>query len=134
MPVGEEDPIRRLEQIARATAGRKRLPPYQPAARFLQRWMIRTMNRQRRINLLMSNLPGPPQPMYFAGAKILELFQIGVVQGNVAVQVGALSYAGQLNFDIVADANLVPDLTVFANGMIEDLERLGAGPSRPGTA
>jgi hypothetical protein len=46
---------------------------------------------------------------------------------NVAVQVGALSYVGQLNFDIVADANLVPDLTVFANGMIEDLERLGAG-------
>jgi diacylglycerol O-acyltransferase len=46
------------------------------------------MNRQRRINLLMSNLPGPPQPLYFAGAKILEVFQIGVVQGNVAVQVG----------------------------------------------
>ena len=126
VPVGQEDPIRRLEQIARATAERKRVPPYQPAARFLQRWMIRTMNRQRRINLLMSNLSGPPQPMYFAGAKILEVFQIGVVQGNVAVQVGALSYAGQLNFDIVADANLVPDLTVFANGMIEDLERLGA--------
>jgi len=126
VPVGEADPIRRLEQIARATAKRKRLPPYQPAARLLQRWMIRAMNRQRRINLLMSNLPGPPQAMYFAGAKILELFQIGVVQGNVAVQVGALSYAGQLNLDIVADANLVPDLTLFANGMIEDLERLGA--------
>jgi diacylglycerol O-acyltransferase / wax synthase len=126
LPVGEEDPVRRLEQIARATAERKRLPPYQPAARSLQRWMVRTMNRQRRINLLMSNLPGPQQPLYFAGAKILEVFQIGVVQGNVAVQVGALSYAGQLNLDIVADANLVPDLTVFANGMIEDLERLGA--------
>jgi hypothetical protein len=125
VPVGEEDPIGRLEQIARATAEPKRLPPYQPAARFLQRATIRTMNRQRRINLLTSNLPGPPQPMYIAGAKILELFQIGVVQGNVAVQVGALSYAGQLNFGIVADANLVPDLTVFANGMTEDLQRLG---------
>jgi diacylglycerol O-acyltransferase len=127
VPVSEEDPIRRLEQIARATAERKRLPPYQPAARFLQPWMIRTMNRQRRINLLMSNLPGPPQPLYFAGAKILELFPIGFVQGNVAVQVGALSYAGQLNLDIVADPNLVPDLAVFANGMTDDLERLGAG-------
>jgi diacylglycerol O-acyltransferase / wax synthase len=125
--VGEEDPIRRLEQMARATAERKRLPPYQPAARLLQRWMVRTMNRQRRINLLMSNLPGPQQHMYFAGARILEVFQIGVVQGNVAVQGGALSYAGQLNLDIVADADLVPDLAVFANGMAEDLERLGAG-------
>jgi WS/DGAT/MGAT family acyltransferase len=126
LPVGEEDPIRRLEQIARATAERKRLPPYQPAARLLQRWMIRIMNRQRLINLLMSNLPGPPQALYFAGARILEVFQLGVVQGNVAVQVGALSYAGQLNIDIVADAHLVPDLAVFANGMTEDLERLGA--------
>ena len=40
---------------------------------------------------------------------------------------GALSYAGQLNLDIVADTNLVPDLTVFANGMTEYLQRLGAG-------
>ena len=71
-------------------------------------------------------LPGPPQPLYFAGAKILEVFQIGVVQGNVAMPVGALSYAGQLNFDIVADANLVPDITLFANGVTRDLERLGA--------
>jgi diacylglycerol O-acyltransferase len=126
--VDEEDPARRLEQIACATAERKHLPPYQPAARFLQRWMIRAMNRQRRINLLMSNLPGPPQPMYFAGAQILEVFQIGVVQGNVAVQVGALSYAGQLNLDIVGDANLVPDLRVFADGMAKDLDRLGASP------
>jgi hypothetical protein len=84
------------------------------------------MNRQRRINLLMSNLPGPPQPMYFAGAKILEAFQIGVVQGNVPVQIGALSYAGQLNFDIVGDADVVPDLAAFASGIADDLDRLGA--------
>ena len=128
LPVGEEDPIRRLEQIARETAKRKRLPPYQPSARLLQRWMIRGINRQRRINLLMSNLPGPPQHMYFAGAKILEVFQIGVVQGNVPLQVGVLSYAGQLNFDIVGDANLLPDLGAFAKGMADDLEQLGTTP------
>jgi diacylglycerol O-acyltransferase / wax synthase len=126
LPVGQQDPVQRLEQIARATAERKRLPPYQPSARLLQRWMIRSMNRQRRINLLMSNLPGPPQPMYFAGTKILEVFQIGVVQGNVPLQVGALSYAGQLNLDIVGDVDRVPDLAVFARGMADDLERLGA--------
>ena len=33
LPVGEEKPIQRLEQIAGATAKRKRLPPYQPSAR-----------------------------------------------------------------------------------------------------
>jgi diacylglycerol O-acyltransferase / wax synthase len=126
VPVGDEDPIRRLEKIARATSERKRLSPYQPASRFLQRWMIRTMNRQRTVNLLMSNLPGPPQPVYFAGARILELFQIGVIQGNIALEVGVLSYAGQLNFDIVGDANIVPDLAAFAKGVRADLEQLSA--------
>jgi hypothetical protein len=104
LPVGEEDPIRRLEQIAHATAERKR----------------------SHINLLMSNFPGPPQHMYFAGAKILQVFQVGVIQGNVSLSVGVLSYAGRLNFDIVADANLVPDVSLFAEGMADDLERLGA--------
>jgi diacylglycerol O-acyltransferase / wax synthase len=132
LPVGERDPLRRLEQIASATARRKRLPPYQPAAPFLQRWMVRSMDRQRMINLLMSNLPGPPRPVYFAGAKILEVFQIGVVQGNVPLELGVLSYAGQLNFDIVGDANLVPDLAVFARGMTDDLQLLGAGSTGPG--
>jgi diacylglycerol O-acyltransferase len=126
VPVGEEDPIRRLEEIARATGERKLLPPYQPSGRFLQRWMIRSMNRQRMVNLLLSNLPGPLQPMYFAGAEILEVFQVGVIQGNVPLCVGVLSYAGQLNFDIVGDANLVPDLAAFAKGVADDLQRLGA--------
>ena len=84
------------------------------------------MNRQRLVNLLMSNLPRPPQPMYFAGAKILEVFPIGVIQGNLSLEVGVLSYAGQLNFDIVGDANVVPDLAAFASGVAEDLERPGA--------
>jgi diacylglycerol O-acyltransferase / wax synthase len=135
LAVGEADPTRRLAQVARATAHRKRLPPYQPSARFLQRLMIRTMNRQRTVNLLMSNLPGPLQAVYFAGARILELFQIGVIQGNVPLAVGVLSYAGQLNFDIVGDTSLLPDLAAFAKGMAADLERLGVqrhdeGPCR----
>jgi diacylglycerol O-acyltransferase / wax synthase len=83
---------------------------------------------------LMSNLPGPPQPMYFAGAKILEVFQIGVVQGNVPVEIGVLSYAGQLNFDIAGDADVVPDLDTFARGMADDLDRLGARPVGEGIA
>jgi len=40
--------------------------------------------------------------------------------------VGVLSYAGQLNFDIVADADAIPDLPVFVEGMTAALEELGA--------
>jgi WS/DGAT/MGAT family acyltransferase len=126
LPVSEPDPARALAQIARATRARKRYPPYQPAARFAQRAMIWAMPRQRLVNLFTSNLPGPPQPLYLAGARVLELFQVGVVQGNVTVAVGVLSYAGQLNFTILGDADAVPDLHAFADGVTDALTQLGA--------
>ena len=130
LPVAEPDPVRCLTQIVRATAQRKRQPPYQPSGRLLQRWTVGSMSRQRLVNLLVSNLPGPPAPMRLAGAQVLEMFQIGVLQGNLTVSVGVLSYAGQLTFDIVADSDAVPDLALFAAGMSETLSRLGVLPSR----
>jgi hypothetical protein len=87
--------------------------------------MVRVMSHQHLVNLLASNLPGPPFPMYLAGARVLEVFQVGVVQGNITVSVGVLSYAGQLNFDIVGDADAVPDLPLFAGGVSDTLEELG---------
>ena len=54
------------------------------------------------------------------------MFQIGVIQGNVPLSVGALSYAGEPNFDVAVDVNLVPDVGAFSKGMADDLERLGA--------
>ena len=125
LPVSEPDPVRRLEEIARATRKRKGQAPYQPSARFLQRWMVHGMFHQRLVNLFTSNLPGPPTHMYLGHARILELFQVGVLQGNVTIAVGVLSYAGQLNFDIVADADACPDVQEFADGLGKALQELG---------
>jgi diacylglycerol O-acyltransferase len=131
LPVCEPDAVRRLRYIAAVTAREKGEPPYQPGGRLLQRWMARTMFSQRLVNLLMSNLPGPPMPLYFAGAQVLEMFQVGLVQGNIPLSVGVLSYNGQLNFDIVADRDAIPDLAIFADGLSTALQELGAVPARP---
>jgi diacylglycerol O-acyltransferase len=87
------------------------------------------MARQRLVNVLVSNLPGPPEPLRFAGGRIREIFQIGVVQGTITVSVGALSYAGQLNLVIVGDDDAVPDLATFAAGVRAALDQLGAAAS-----
>ncbi len=89
--------------------------------------MISMMSRQRMVNLLVSDLPGPASPLCLAGARIREMYQIGIVQGNITVSVGALSYAGQLNIVVVGDPEAVPDLAVVAAGMADTLEQLGAG-------
>lgn len=127
LPVAEADPARRLAQIAAATADRKRRPPYQPNARLLQRPMVNMMSRQHLVNLLVSNLPGPAAQLRLAGARIREMFQIGIVQGNVTLSVGALSYAGQLTIAVVGDPEAVPDLAGFTAGMAGTLEQLGVG-------
>ena len=131
LPLGEAGPGRLLARVAAATAPRKRRPPYQPNGRLLQRWMVRVMARQRLVNLLVSNLPGPPVPLFIAGARVTEIFQIAVVQGNVPISVGALSYAGQLNLDITGDSGAVPDLAAFADGVTGTLAELGVLAAAP---
>lgn len=128
VPLGESDAVRRLGQVVRTTRRGKRRPPLQPGGAVLQRWMVAVMSRQRLVNIVVSNLPGPSFPLTFAGARVLEVFQIGVVQGNVAVSVGVLSYAGQLNVEVAADADIVPDLPIFAAGIEHDLRTLSCAP------
>ncbi len=126
VPVSTPGAADRLDCISARTAAQRHLRPLQPSARFLQRGMVHVMKRQRLVNMVISNMPGPPVPLRFAGAQVRETFQLTLLQGNCAVGVGVLSYAGQLNFDIVADPDLVPDVDVFAHGVTAALEELGA--------
>jgi diacylglycerol O-acyltransferase len=77
-----------------------------------------------------ANVPGPRVPLYFAGALVLEVFPVVPLLGNIAVGVGALSYAGQFNLTAVADRDACPDLEVFVRGMRRSLDAL----ARPATA
>jgi len=129
LPLGEADPARRLARIAATTTTRKRQPLHQPNARAVQSWMVHVMKRQHLVNLLVSNVPGPRGPLYVAGARIMEVFQLGTVQGNVTINVGAFSYDGQLNLDVVGDSGAVPDLAIFAGGISDTLSQLDVQPT-----
>jgi hypothetical protein len=86
------------------------------------------MGRQRFMNTYAANVPGPPLPLYFAGTRLLELFPIVPITGNVSIGIGALSYAGQFNVTAVADRDLVPDIGKFTEGMRRSLNILEAAP------
>ncbi len=129
LALGEPDPVRRLDLIAADTAARKRKAhPQVTNGLFgfvaVQRASYRHLPRQRSVNLSVTNVPGPPVPLYLAGARLLELFPMAPVQGNVTLTVGVLSYAGQLNLTAIADRDTCPDVEVFAQGVrsaIDDL-------------
>ena len=69
------------------------------------------------MNLVVTNVAGPPVPLYLAGARLLELFPMLPVMGNLTLVVAVLSYAGQLNLTAVADRDSCPDLEVFTQGV-----------------
>jgi hypothetical protein len=127
--LGESDPVRRLELIAAETAARKRTAHPQSTSGLLrfvavQRASYRFQPHQRFMNLGVTDVPGPPVPLYLAGARLLELFPVAPILGNLTLTVGVLSYAGQLNLTAMADQDTCPDVEVFAQGVRSALDEL----------
>ncbi len=137
LPLGEPDPVRRLELIAAETAARKDKPRPEAGSgifRFVafQRVWYRLFPRQRSVNLVVSNALGPPVPLYLAGARLLEVFPMMPTMGNLTLVVAVLSFAGQLNLTAVADRDGCPDVEVFAQGVrgaLDDLTRSALVPA-----
>jgi WS/DGAT/MGAT family acyltransferase len=139
LPIGVPDPVARLRLIAAQTAQRRKRS--RPSAGTLlrnglaQRAFLRLMARQRWANVYVANVPGPPMPLYLAGAPLLELFPVVPLTGNITLGVGALSYAGQFNITAVADRDACPDVEIFADAVRDVLRSLTAesvAPQSPG--
>ncbi|WP_431096659.1 wax ester/triacylglycerol synthase family O-acyltransferase [Polaromonas aquatica] len=54
-------------------------------------------------NLAISNVPGPPVPLYLAGAKFLTFHPLSIVMHGLALNITIQTYAGHVDFGIVAD-------------------------------
>lgn len=68
-------------------------------------------------------------PLYLAGARLLEVFPLLNLIGNVSLGVAALTYPDQFNIMAVADRDAYPDIDVFAAGVREELDVLAASVS-----
>jgi diacylglycerol O-acyltransferase / wax synthase len=136
LPLGEPDPVHRLELIAAETATRKHKAHPQVGSgifRFAltQRAFLRLFARQRLVNISVTNVMGPPVPLYLAGAPLLELFPMVSLAANFTLAVAVLSYAGQLNLTAVADRDGCGDVEVFAQGMQSALDQLARSVLMP---
>jgi diacylglycerol O-acyltransferase / wax synthase len=137
LPVGLSDPVQRLREITAETARRKaRSRPSVgglPTRGFVGRAMLKLIERQR-VNVESADLPGPPIPLYLAGARVLEVFPLLPLIGKVSLGVGALSYAGQFSIAAVADRDAYPDIGIFAAGLRDELRSLDVKMHSPAAA
>ena len=93
------------------------------AARLLSN--MRVFDRVRPLyNVTISNVPGPPFPLYSAGARLVAMYPLGPITDGVALNITVMSYLGSMCFGLVADREAVPDVWDLAHGVEEALDEL----------
>ncbi len=132
LPLGESDPRRQLAAIAARTAELKESKQAVGAALLTQvaEWTPSTLlslgarnsTRLLPFNLVVTNVPGPQQPMYLLGSEILEAYPHVPLAENLGLGIALLSCNGTLCWGLNADYDLVPDLDFFARTLRESFE------------
>jgi WS/DGAT/MGAT family acyltransferase len=77
------------------------------------------------LNLIVSNVPGPREPLYVAGALVESLFPVSVVVDGVGLNMPVMSYRDHVDLGIVGDRAQIEDawpLMAAARESFEELE------------
>jgi diacylglycerol O-acyltransferase len=82
-----------------------------------------------RASAVMTNVPGPREPVYFAGSPVRGVLVWAPRSGSVALSFSIFSYAGEVTVGLMVDAGLIPDPAQIIAGVEQELEALGA-PAR----
>ena len=75
-------------------------------------------------NLVISNVPGPKEPLYWNGARLQGLYPLSIPTHGQALNITVASYAGQLQFGLTGCRRTVPHLQRLLGGLDESLSAL----------
>jgi WS/DGAT/MGAT family acyltransferase len=132
LPIGLEHPLERLYEIRRRMRALK--GSYQPmialgllnaigyGPRIIQDQVTRLLGNSA--SAVMTNVPGPPHPLYFGGQRIAELDFWVPQSGGIGMGVSILSYDGRIQFGVITDAGLVPDPDAIVGRFAEEYDKL----------
>ncbi len=70
-------------------------------------------------NLVISNVPGPQQPLYFAGARVQANYPVSIPYHGLAFNITVMSYRDNLDFGLTAHRTTVPDIDHIMDLMVE---------------
>jgi len=142
----EADPFERLRRIVASTSHVKESGAYPVRSLMqmteealgglmgsVQRTAVRALSRTGRtlaVHTLVSNVPGPITPMYFCGAKMVDLTGLGPVLDGMALNNGIGSYGDRVIFCFTADRDALPDPEFYEDcigGAVDELVAAAKG-------
>ncbi|HKX98374.1 MAG TPA: wax ester/triacylglycerol synthase family O-acyltransferase [Steroidobacteraceae bacterium] len=132
LPIGMRDPLARLSAVHAAMTQLK--GSYQPV---LTLGLMAALGRlpvavesaaidllSTKASAVATNVPGPQQPLYLAGGRIGRLIFWVPQSGDIGLGLSILTYAGQVQFGLIADAARVPDPDSVTACFREEFEKL----------
>ena len=136
LPLDEPDPAKRLARVVETTSelkgGRQALGGEALAKvadlvfpEFMTLY-ARMAIRGLAANMVVTNVPGPPVPIYMLGARMLEVFPVVPLAAKQGLGVALFSYDDRLFWGFNSDWDAVPDLHDFVEDVEEEFARLQA--------
>ena len=131
LPVHVEDPVAQLELIREDTKAAKEMqnamgadllqditqfaPPvlFNQAMRLYSRSGLADRHRPVQ-NGVISNVPGPPVPLYVVGAEVVAVYPLGPLIEGAGLNLTVISNRGNMDFGIIACPELAPDIDTVA--------------------
>jgi hypothetical protein len=77
-------------------------------------------------NTIVSNVPGPTEPLYMGGARLAHYIPVSAIADGMGLNITVQSYVDQLDFGLLACAELMPDLADLADAVIAEYHALAA--------
>ncbi len=132
LPVGEPNPIRRVERVADCMNNLKNsrqaivafglLAALGMAPAALQGVALELFSRKA--TTVATNVPGPQQPLYMGGSRVRDMMFWVPQTGSIGIGISILSYNGRVHFGLIADAKLVPDPDAVIRRFGPEFEKL----------
>ena len=139
LPLHLRSPRARLEWVVEATAEFKRsrraagtelvMGALSALPELLKDQAARLVASPRTYNLTVSNIPGPPDPVYMLGARLAEAYPVVPLADGHALSIGIFGYTGRLHFGIYADPDALPGVARLPTALEAEILSL-AGASR----
>ena len=132
LPVNEANPLERvyrvhermneLKAIRQATVAFGLLAALGMGPQAIQKPALDLLSEKA--TMVLTNVPGPQQPLYLAGGEIKDMMFWVPQSGTIGMGVSILSYNGQVFFGLMTDRRLVNDPVKIINRFSVELEKL----------